>query len=368
MRIASFFYARGAPPLRALARRPGASLGPRALFVCFALGLCAPASAESPSAPAVSWGRVDVQSATLSTRYRFIENSSRDVTTSQLQFKDTARIRVKLDEGGRFAVTGGLLTGNTFTSGWDNTGIGTGHLTGTQGLRHLFVSAAARGLEVQVGGIYINHGESTEITSYDDDGYLMGERLTLRRPAHAYFDEVSVTRAALSPLSSPGVIRHLSLLGHQHYWQAQVVKRYGSAISASADFTDAAGAETLRAAVAVHLPKGAPVSLLRYEQYRRVTMQPADGFAVSAERRIARVRLQAGYADIDGQYGGLNADRFQRGRRVFAAAAIPIRGPLSAQLFATRAFTRAYPISNRTRVDAVVTYDLLRALHRNRAR
>jgi hypothetical protein len=367
MRIASLFYARGAPPPRALARRPGASLGPQALFVCFAVGLCAPAYAESP-APAASWGRFDVQTATVSTRYRFIENSSRDVTTNQVQFKDTARIRVKLDEGGRFAVTGGWLTGNTFTGSWDNTGIGTGDLAGTQALRHLFVSAAAApGLELQMGGLYINHGESTEITSYDDDGYLIGERLTLRRPAQAYFDEVSVTRAGLSPLSSPGVVRRLSLLGHQHYWQAQVVKRYGSSISASADFTDEAGAETLRAAVAVRFPKGAPVSALRYEQYRRVTMQPASGFAVSVERRIARVRLQAGYSGVDAEYGGLNADRFQRGRRVFAMAAIPISGPLSAQLFATQAFTSPYSISNRRRLDAVVTYDLLAALGRHRA-
>ena len=345
-------------------------MGYRCVFVCVMLAACAPVSAETPpAAPPASWGRFDLQAATLATRYRFIENSSRDVTSNQMQFKDTARFRVKIDERGRFAVTGGLLTGNAFTGGWDNTGIGTGDLAGTQRLRHLFVSAAAvSGVELQVGGLYVNRGESTEITSYDDDGYLTGERLTLRRPAEAYFDEVSITRAALGSLSAPGIIRRLPQLGHQHYWQAQVVKRYGSRFSASADFTDAAGAETLRAAAAVRLPKRAPVSSLRYEQYRRVTMHPASGFALTAERSIARVRLQAGYADIDPLYGGLNADRFQRGRRMFVMAGIPIAGPLSAQLFATRALTSAYPVSNRERVDAVVTYDLLKALHRNRAR
>jgi hypothetical protein len=334
-------------------------------MLCLVLSLCRAASAQ-PS-PKPSW--FEPQTISLSSRYRFVQSGTDEVTANQIQFKDAFRAKFNLDGGRHFAINVGAFSGSSFTSSWDATGIGTGNASVNTYVKQLYGSILpVRGVELQVGGLYINHGENTEITSYDDDGYVMGERVTLRRPAQAYFDEVSLTRAALSPTATPGVIRRLKLLGHQNYWQAQVVKRFGPAFSASADFTEVSGAETLRAAVAIHFPKGAPVSALRFEQYRRVTLQPATGFALVAERPMTtHVRLQAGYAEIDAAYGGLNADRIQRGRRVFAMATIPIAGPLSAQLFATQALGNSYSVTNRTRFDAVVTYDLLSALHRNRA-
>src|SRR5689334_21632865 len=144
----------------------------------------------------------------------------------------------------------------------------------------------------------------------------------------------------------PGVVRRLKLLGHQHYRQAQLVKHVNGSISASADFTDVSGAETIRAGAAFHLPNGAPLSALRIEGYRRVTIEPATGFAVIAERPVtSRARLQAGYATIDPGYGGLNADRIQRGQRVFGIATIPLRPELILQLFATQAFGNDFTVS-----------------------
>ena len=96
-----------------------------------------------------------------------------------------------------------------------------------------------------------------------------------------------------------------------------------------------------------------------------MTVAPANGFAVVADRPIARkARLQAGYATIDEAYGGLNADRIQSGPRVFAIATVPLPAALSLQLFVTRAFETSYTVSNRTRFDAVVSYDVLAAIRR----
>jgi len=339
--------------------------------LCLALGLCR--SAYAQSSPPAPW--FEPQTITLSARYRFIQTNAEQVTADQLQFKDAFRARFNLDHDRRVSIHVGAFSGSSFTSSWDATGVGRGQASADMYIKQLFASVApVHGLELQFGGLYINHGESTEITSYDDDGYVMGERVTLRRPAQAYFDEISFTRAALGSLTMPGVLRRVESLNHQNYWQAEVLKHVGSAISASADVTDAAGVATARAAVAIHFPEGAPLSSVRFEQYRRFANRSVDhvpvegsrhatGFAVVAERPIAsRVRLQAGYADIDAAYGGLNADRIQRGRRVFATAAIPISGPLSTQLFATQAFPRLYDITNRTRFDAVLTYDLLAVL------
>jgi hypothetical protein len=237
------------------------------VFLC--LAVCAPARAQSdeihpPSAPPL----FEVRTATLSTRYRVIHNSDDEVTSNHVQFKDALRARLNVDRDRRFMIDIGAGTGSSFTSSWDATGIGSGAPSANMYVKQLYGAVApVRGLEFQLGGLYINHGENTEVTSYDDDGYIMGERVTRRRSSLVYFDEVSVTRAALSSIEMPGVIRRLELLAHQNYWQEQVIKHVSSSISASADFTKVSGAETLRAAVAVHLPNGAPLSAVRFEQY-----------------------------------------------------------------------------------------------------
>jgi hypothetical protein len=338
---------------------------PLALGLCLSLEWCGSAFAQTPTA--ASW--FEPQTVTLSSRYRFVENSAGDVTANQVQFKDVFRARFNVDRDRRVSINVGAGSGSSFTSSWDTTGIGSGNPSADLYMKQLYASAApVHGVELQVGGLYINHGENTEVTSYDDDGYVMGERVTLRRPSMAYFDEVSFTRAALASIAMPGVIRRLKLFGQQNYWQAQVIKHVSHLVSASADFTEVSGAETLRAAVAFHLPKGAPVSSVRLEQYRRVTIEPATGFAVIAERPVtAHARVLAGYATIDPSYGGLNGDRVQRGRRIFGTATIPLTPTVNVQLFATHAFGNDFTVTNRTRFDAVVTYDVLAAIRRRRS-
>ena len=98
-------------------------------------------------------------------------------------------------------------------------------------------------------------------------------------------------------------------------------------------------------------------------------MNPAYGFAVIGERPITtHARLQAGYATIDPAYGGLNGDRIQCGQRIFGTASIPLTPTFALQLFATQAFGNDFTVTNRTRFDAVVTYDVLAAIRRHHAR
>jgi hypothetical protein len=106
---------------------------------------------------------------------------------------------------------------------------------------------------------------------------------------------------------------------------------------------------------------------LRFEQYRRITAQPGGGFAITVERPLTRyVRLQGGYLTIDERYGNLNADRIQRGRRFAVMANVALRGPLTASLFATQALHSAFGVSNRTRFDLVLQYDVLSVLRETR--
>jgi hypothetical protein len=62
----------------------------------------------------------------------------------------------------------------------------------------------------------------------------------------------------------------------------------------------------------------------------------------------------------------LNGDRYGRGRRVYLTGSVGLPADLSVQIWATRAFANDFAVSNRTRVDAVVSYNLLNTLRRAR--
>src|ERR671924_485051 len=103
-------------------------------------------------------------------RYRVIETSSGLVPSNQLQHREQFRARFKADERGRYALHAGVFSGSTVTSSWNNTGIGTGDPVTNVRLKQLFAAATpVDGIHAQVGSLYVNRGESTEITTYDED-------------------------------------------------------------------------------------------------------------------------------------------------------------------------------------------------------
>ena len=320
-----------------------------------------------PHVPAIRrW--IEFPALSVLTRYRFVENSDGVVTASQWQYKDVLRARLNFDPAKHYSLNVGFFTGANFISTWNNTGVGKGtpdEFVASHYLKQLYVSAApVTGLELQYGGIYVVRGEGTEWTTYDDDGYAVGERLSVKR-RELFFDEISLTRALIGPYDTPDLTKRWEGLHEANYYQVLLAKRAGRHLRASADWTRDQGRSVLRAALAATLGEGAPVRTLRYEQYWRTSGDQAFGFAIWLERPVtAHARLQAGYATIDEDYGGWNADRIQRGRRLFAIATLPIHRELSASLYATHAFSSSYPVSNRTRFDAILVYDLAEALRR----
>ena len=137
---------------------------------------------------------MEVQSATLSHRYRYMENSAGVVTNNQIQHNEGFKGKFKFDKKGNYAINAGLFSGNNLTGGWNNTGSGKDKLFTNLYLKQLYLEAKPfKGIELQYGSLYPNRGENTEITSYDNDVYLMGERVSLKRPKNFFFDEVSAT-------------------------------------------------------------------------------------------------------------------------------------------------------------------------------
>ena len=273
--------------------------------------------AAAPAAKTRRW--IDWQAATLDSRYRVIENSHRVTTVNQVQWRETARLGFLFDGRHRYSLQMYAGTGTTFTGSWDALGPGTGETSWDPNLRQLFLSAAPlHGLAFEVGGLGLVRGEQTEITSWDNDGFMTGERVSLRRPREIFLDEISVTAGFVGDTSTPNVFRRLDRLDDHNYTQVLLDKHVTPRVSASADWTSFDGTSTVREAVRVAARSWTLVDAVRLELYQRVEGTQDNGFAVSAERAVTRtVGITAGYADIDEHYGTLNADRFGRGRSVF---------------------------------------------------
>jgi hypothetical protein len=330
-----------------------------------ARGQTAP-SQPNPPGPLARW--VDVQNATLNTRYRFADTSGGTITTNQLQHRESLRARFKFDAPGMYALNAGAFSGSRFTSSWNNTGIGLGDWQKTLGLRALYFAAQPiPGVEAQYGSMFILKGESTEITTYDDDGYVIGERVSVRRPRQLFFDEMSATVGYFtSDPAEVGVSKRVKYLDERpNYGHFLIDKKLGTRAGVSVDFTSVAGARTWRAAANVNTRELRAVDSIHFENYKRTNRSPAYGFALSANKAItARLGLNWGYARIDPLYGGLNADRFHIGKRVFIGSTYALSSRFTASAFVTRAVGNDVALPQRTLTNLIFSYNAIPDLRR----
>lgn len=343
---------------------------------CLALLGCSVASAQetaavaqptpAPAATAPDHRWYEVQAIQLDARYRLIESSDGVVTSNQMQHRETFRGTLKLDPNARYTLQAMAGSGTSFTGSWDNAGPGTGDGTVNVAVRALYVSAAPmKGLHFQAGGLALVRGESTEITHYDNDGFIMGERVSVTQPARFYVDEISLSTGYLGDLETPNVFERFDRLSENNYTHVLVGKRLGARAAVSVDWTGNEGVDTWRQAVRVAARETGVVDAVRLELYQRTTGDHAAGFALSAERVLPhKLSVSGGFATIDRHYGGLNGDRYNYGKRLFAEARLPLPQDLSLSVFYGHAVGNDYPISNARRLDVIVGYNVLKALQR----
>jgi hypothetical protein len=338
-----------------------------AIVLALPMSAYAQSAPSAPSAPSLSrW--IDVQNATLNLRYRFIDTTAGTVTTNQLQHRESLRWRVKFDPKANYTLNFGVFTGTRFTSGWDNTGWGTAGAQKNLAFKSIYFSALPwTGVEAQYGGLYIIKGESTELTTYDEDGYVVGQRLSLKRPKQFYLDEISATVGYLTgeareiPISK----RTKYLDDTPNYRHFLVDKKFGRRAGVSTDFTHAAGANTWRQGLNLKTPELRVADTVILELYQRVNRTPEQGFAVTLDKAVHKqVSVNWGYASIDPAFGALNADRFHVGNRAFAMAIYTISPEFLASVFITRSVGNDVPLPQRTLLNIVFTYNALPALKR----
>ncbi|HEY2866084.1 MAG TPA: hypothetical protein VGJ02_03240 [Pyrinomonadaceae bacterium] len=321
-----------------------------------------PSSTTTPNPEAHRW--IDIDTFSISTRYRFIENANGRTNSNQQQWQLLLHGRFKFDQEGRYSVVASLASGNSLTGGWNNTGWGTGEMQTNLFPKQLYFDAKpVKTFEVQVGGIGVNNGEGTEITGYDNDTYITGERVVVRAPKSVYFDEISVTNAFLGDATHPSAFRRLKHLDRSNYHQLLVRKQISKRVGFSADYTFDSGVDTLRQAVRVKLPETRILDSLIYEDYERIDPQAGYGFALSGEKKVTqKFSLTGGLTKIS--HVMINSDRFPRGERLYLIGAYKLTREITVSPVIIRAVGPLLtPTTPRTRFEIVASYNILEMLH-----
>jgi hypothetical protein len=303
-------------------------------------------SATGQTASNEPW--LDLQSVSLGVRYRMMENDLGAQARNWSDHHQGLKLRLKLDRTARYSLSAVALNGSSFTAGWNLRGL-SGRSSNRLFLKQLYVTARPHdGVELQYGGLPIVRGESSEITSYDNDGYLMGERLTVK--------DLTVTAGYLGDLRNPSVTNRLHRLSEINYGQVLLKRRLTDRLTATADFTDDDGERTLRQAFVIRPRKG--VDLIRIEGYERVSGSRSAGGAITFEKPFGQTRLAASLASVDDRYRPVNGDRYGRGTRISLTSTTALGRDVSLQLFVTRALGGDLAMPNRTRFDVLIRYEL----------
>jgi len=341
-----------------------------ALVFAFRAPVIGPAFGQTPNQQSGLQSRwLDVQAAQVETRYRLIRNSAGKTTVNQWQHKQVLRGALRLDPSGRYTAQALITTGNGFTGSWNDTGVGTGDPGWKPRVRHLYLAAAPmKGLEIQVGGLGLARGESTEITTLDNDGYMVGERVSLRRPDRLFVDELSVTAGYLGDLVEPNVFERLDRLNDHNFTQILVGRRLGARGAFTADWTSLGGTSIVHQAIRIGVPELRLIDRVRFEQYARLEGDEDYGYAVTLEKTVRRVLLSGGSSDVDRNFGGLNGDRYGSGRKLFALANVPLTPVWSIQSFYAHGLATDFPVLTNRRFDLVLTFNALNAFRRNDSR
>lgn len=309
---------------------------------------------------------IEFDTISFSDRYHFIENTNHSKAANNNQYQVLIKGRFKFDAEGKYAVTAGLFTGNNFTTTWNNTGWGTGrHQTNLYVKQLYFQARPVKGLELQIGGFPILFGQSTEATAYDNDNYITGERVSLKYPRKLFFDDISVTNAFLGDLNQPNVFRRFKRLGRSNYRQFLVARHIGKRANFSADYTFQSGTDTLRQAIRIKVPESKLFDSVVYENYQIVGDRPGYGFNAFGEKKLNKTfSLSGGFAHIDRKL--LNGDRFAQGNRIHFTLGAKLGHDFSLSIPFTQMLGSSPDVRIRTRVDVVLTYNLLGFLQRKK--
>ena len=250
-------------------------------------------------------------------------------------------------------------------------------------VRELYLSASpVKQATLEFGSFAIEKGYSTEITTFDDDGYIQGERLRLQDPKHLFVDQVSLTSAYFGYFDQPNLFARGSGFTKSNYRQAAAKKQLSKRVAVSGEYnwiSNNARTHTVREAITVDVKESKFLDKFRievYEMLSRVYLQgdeeaPRQGFAIVGEKKVGKVSGDFGFASIDRNYGlftgssfaqevgfSLNGDNYNTGIRIFSHLNYKINPVITAFGFYTRMTGQTITSINTQGLNAGLSFDL----------
>lgn len=309
---------------------------------------------RTPAAALARWLTLDT--ASIGTRYRWANTVAGAPLWNQQQHQLALRGALHAGSFPRLELHFGFFTGSGFAAGWNNTGPGTGRARANVYLKQLAVEARPwSGVAIEAGGLDFLRGVATEITSFDADGYLVGQRVRVRRKERLFFDEISFANGYLGNLNRSSVLPRLGSFARSNYRQVLVTKSLREGVHASAEYAWEAGSHTFRQAVSVRVPDSRWIDSVRFEQVEAANS--GYGFAAYAEKRL-RPWLAGGSGVSRHNRAGLYSDRFGPGWHWLGNVLIAPAPSWSIMVQVTEALGGTPRQGQGARVDVVFGYNL----------
>ncbi len=266
-------------------------------------------------------------------------------------------------------------------------------------MRELYLDVSpVKPLSVEFGSFGIERGLSSEITSFDEDGYISGERVRLHAPKQLFVDEVSFTNGFFGDLDKVNFFVRGSSLENFNYRQLAAKKQLSERIGVSGEYTWQVGTHTLREAAVGKIGESKAVDKVRLELYQRLNaitfpgvahspvgpvapliVRGAAGFAVSAEKKVGKLSGDLGFASIDKDYAlydgsrflhavgfTLNGDTYGLGKRPFAHAALEVAPGITAFGYYTHAVGSRAQTFNEQGLNAGVNFNFKAMVNREK--
>lgn len=247
--------------------------------------------------------------------------------------------------------------------------------------RELYLSATPlKALTVQFGSFGVERGAATEATTFDDDGYLNGERFIVHDPAHLFFDNIGFTSAFFGNVDTPSMFDRSDAFAHSNYRQLFADKQLNDHFAFSAEYNWLNQTDTLRQAALLKTPEVKLLDSVRLEAYQRLNsvnlqglnVAGGSGFAVTLAKAITpRLSGDVGYADIDKDYSvyfgsrffhavgfSLNGDQYGLGKRPFVHAFYHVNPVITAYGFYTHEVGATIVSLNKQGLNVGMNFDL----------
>jgi hypothetical protein len=264
-------------------------------------------------------------------------------------------------------------------------------------LRELYFSATpVKQVTVEFGSFGIEHGYGSEITSFDDDGYIDGERIAVHSPKHLFFDEIKFTNAFFGDFATANFLDRGASLKSFNYRQVSAKKKLNDRVAISTDYTWLSGTDTLREAALVKTKELKVIDSVRFETYQRINtvtlagglwpygvvaplpVKGGSGFAIAVNEKFRKLSGDMGYADVDEDYSvyagrffhathfAMNGDTIATGKHPFIHAAYQIAPGVNAVGYYTHGLGNQGFDINRQGLTAGMNVDLKEMINKEK--